>query len=118
VPARNHGAEPSYVYLGNKQQTGGRNSPSAYNVAGHVAQFGDGRSAHIEHHATQPSPEGDGHHHPPRVRAFVYLHDSALVSITDSSLAFDTDKRLLTNADSLGWNRCPHALALGAILLS
>ena len=52
--AHHHGAEPRPVSLGHKAQAGRRNSPSVYNAAGHVAQFWDGRSPHVEHQATQP----------------------------------------------------------------
>lgn len=39
---------------GHKQQKGGRNSPSAYNAAGHVAQFWDGRAPDVEAQALGP----------------------------------------------------------------
>jgi cytochrome c peroxidase len=39
---------------GVKKQLGGRNSPSVYNAAGHLAQFWDGRAATIEDQAKGP----------------------------------------------------------------
>lgn len=39
---------------GVKKQLGGRNSPTVYNAAGHLAQFWDGRAASIEEQAKGP----------------------------------------------------------------
>ena len=39
---------------GHKGQLGGRNSPSVYNAAGHIAQFWDGRAADVEEQAKGP----------------------------------------------------------------
>ena len=39
---------------GHKDQLGGRNSPTTYNAAGHVAQFWDGRAADVEAQAQGP----------------------------------------------------------------
>jgi cytochrome c peroxidase len=39
---------------GHKKQRGGRNSPTVYNAAGHVAQFWDGRAATVEDQAKGP----------------------------------------------------------------
>jgi len=39
---------------GHKEQVGGRNSPTTYNAAGHVAQFWDGRAADVEAQAQGP----------------------------------------------------------------
>jgi cytochrome c peroxidase len=39
---------------GHKEQIGGRNSPTTYNAAGHVAQFWDGRAADVEAQAQGP----------------------------------------------------------------
>lgn len=39
---------------GHKGQRGGRNSPTVYNAAGHVAQFWDGRAANVEEQAKGP----------------------------------------------------------------
>jgi cytochrome c peroxidase len=39
---------------GHKEQLGGRNSPSTYNAAGHVAQFWDGRALDVEAQAQGP----------------------------------------------------------------
>jgi cytochrome c peroxidase len=39
---------------GHKAQVGGRNSPTTYNAAGHVAQFWDGRAADVELQAQGP----------------------------------------------------------------
>ncbi|MEZ4299079.1 MAG: cytochrome c peroxidase [Polyangiaceae bacterium] len=39
---------------GHKGQLGGRNSPTVYNAAGHIAQFWDGRAATVEEQAKGP----------------------------------------------------------------
>lgn len=39
---------------GHKGQLGGRNSPTVYNAAGHIAQFWDGRAADVEAQAKGP----------------------------------------------------------------
>jgi len=39
---------------GHKEQLGGRNSPTTYNAAGHVAQFWDGRATDVETQAQGP----------------------------------------------------------------
>ena len=39
---------------GHKNQLGGRNSPTVYNAAGHLAQFWDGRAADVEEQAKGP----------------------------------------------------------------
>ncbi len=39
---------------GHKKQRGGRNSPTVYNAAGHIAQFWDGRAATVEDQAKGP----------------------------------------------------------------
>jgi cytochrome c peroxidase len=39
---------------GHKAQLGGRNSPTTYNAAGHIAQFWDGRAADVEAQAQGP----------------------------------------------------------------
>jgi cytochrome c peroxidase len=46
--------DPQEVSLGHRDQRGGRNSPTVYNAAGHIAQFWDGRSPNVEHQARQP----------------------------------------------------------------
>jgi len=40
--------------IGHKKQRGGRNSPTVYNAAGHVAQFWDGRAPDVEKQAEGP----------------------------------------------------------------
>lgn len=39
---------------GHKAELGGRNSPTSYNAAGHIAQFWDGRAADVEEQAKGP----------------------------------------------------------------
>jgi len=39
---------------GHKGQKGGRNAPTVYNAAGHVAQFWDGRAPDVEEQAKGP----------------------------------------------------------------
>ncbi len=39
---------------GHKKQRGGRNSPTTFNAAGHIAQFWDGRAATVEEQALGP----------------------------------------------------------------
>jgi cytochrome c peroxidase len=48
------GADTGRVSVGSGGGLGGRNSPSAYNAAGHVAQFWDGRAATVEEQAKGP----------------------------------------------------------------
>lgn len=48
------GADGRRVSLGDQGQPGGRNAPSVYNAAGHVAQFWDGRAATVEEQAKGP----------------------------------------------------------------
>ncbi len=48
------GADTGRVSVGSAGDLGGRNSPTAYNAAGHVAQFWDGRAATVEEQAKGP----------------------------------------------------------------
>ncbi len=48
------GADTGRVSVGSAGALGGRNSPTAYNAAGHVAQFWDGRAATVEEQAKGP----------------------------------------------------------------
>ncbi len=48
------GVDHKPVSPGHKAQNGTRNSPTAYNAAGHFAQFWDGRAATVEEQATLP----------------------------------------------------------------
>jgi cytochrome c peroxidase len=48
------GADTGRVSVGSGGDLGGRNSPTAYNAAGHVAQFWDGRAATVEEQAKGP----------------------------------------------------------------
>lgn len=50
----NFGVDGHAFSDGHKKQKGGRNSPSVYNAAGHVAQFWDGRAADVEKQAQGP----------------------------------------------------------------
>lgn len=49
-----YGVDNQPTSLGHKGQRGGRNSPTVYNAAGHVAQFWDGRAATVEDQAKGP----------------------------------------------------------------
>ena len=49
-----YGVDGKPVSSGHLGQVGGRNSPSVYHAAGHVAQFWDGRAADVEEQAKGP----------------------------------------------------------------
>ncbi len=49
-----YGVDNEATSPGHKGQRGGRNSPTVYNAAGHVAQFWDGRAATVEDQAKGP----------------------------------------------------------------
>lgn len=49
-----HGVDGAPTSKGHKGQLGGRNSPTVYNAAGHLAQFWDGRAANVEAQAKGP----------------------------------------------------------------
>lgn len=49
-----YGVDNQTFSTGHKQQKGGRNAPTVYNAAGHVAQFWDGRAADVEEQAKGP----------------------------------------------------------------
>jgi cytochrome c peroxidase len=49
-----HGVDGEATSPGHKGQRGGRNSPTVYNAAFHVAQFWDGRAADVEEQAKGP----------------------------------------------------------------
>ena len=51
---QNYGVDSKRVSTGYKGQLGGRNSPTVYNAAGHIAQFWDGRAADVEEQAKGP----------------------------------------------------------------
>lgn len=53
-PLNGYGADGRRVSLGHRGQEGGRNAPTVYNAAGHVAQFWDGRAADVEAQAKGP----------------------------------------------------------------
>jgi len=48
------GADTGAVSIGHRGKKGGRNSPTVYNAAAHVAQFWDGRAADVEAQALGP----------------------------------------------------------------
>ena len=48
------GVDNKVVSNGHRDQLGGRNSPTVYNAAGHIAQFWDGRAADVEAQAKAP----------------------------------------------------------------
>ncbi len=49
-----YGADGRSVSTGITGEKGGRNAPSVYNAAGHIAQFWDGRAADVEEQAKGP----------------------------------------------------------------
>ncbi len=49
-----YGVDTGRVSVGFKGQLGGRNSPTVYNAAGHLAQFWDGRAVDVEAQAKGP----------------------------------------------------------------
>lgn len=49
-----YGADGEPVSTGITGEKGGRNAPSVYNAAGHIAQFWDGRAADVEEQAKGP----------------------------------------------------------------
>jgi cytochrome c peroxidase len=49
-----YGVDSAPTSTGHKGQKGGRNAPTSYNAAGHIAQFWDGRAATIEDQAKGP----------------------------------------------------------------
>jgi len=49
-----YGADTGAVSIGHLGKKGGRNSPTVYNAAGHIAQFWDGRAADVEAQALGP----------------------------------------------------------------
>ncbi len=49
-----YGADTGAVSVGHQGKKGGRNSPTVYNAAGHVAQFWDGRAPNVEAQALGP----------------------------------------------------------------
>lgn len=54
VDVREHDGVRDKTSRGHKQQVGGRNSPTVYNAAFHLAQFWDGRAADVEEQAKGP----------------------------------------------------------------
>jgi len=50
----NYGVDGKRVSTGFQGQLGGRNSPTVYNAAGHLAQFWDGRATDVEEQAKGP----------------------------------------------------------------
>ena len=53
-PLDKYGAEEERFSSGVGGQKGGRNAPTVYNAAGHLAQFWDGRAADVEEQAKGP----------------------------------------------------------------
>ena len=49
-----YGVDGLATSIGHLEQVGGRNAPTVYNAAGHLAQFWDGRSPDIEDQAKDP----------------------------------------------------------------
>jgi cytochrome c peroxidase len=49
-----HGVDGQPTSTGHREQRGGRNSPTVYNAALHIAQFWDGRAADVEEQAKGP----------------------------------------------------------------
>lgn len=53
-PLNGYGADGRALSFGDRGQVGGRNAPTVYNAAGHVAQFWDGRAKDVEAQAKGP----------------------------------------------------------------
>jgi cytochrome c peroxidase len=53
-PLTRYGVDGLPTSVGHLGQVGGRNAPTVYNAAGHIAQFWDGRSPDIEDQAKDP----------------------------------------------------------------
>lgn len=53
-PLNGYGADGRALSYGDLGHTGGRNAPTVYNAAGHVAQFWDGRAPTVEEQAKGP----------------------------------------------------------------
>lgn len=53
-PLNAYGVDGRALSVGDRGQLGGRNAPTVYNAAGHVAQFWDGRAATVEEQAKGP----------------------------------------------------------------
>jgi len=53
-PLTKYGVDGLATAVGHLKQVGGRNAPTVYNAAGHIAQFWDGRSPDIEDQAKGP----------------------------------------------------------------
>jgi cytochrome c peroxidase len=53
-PLNGFGADGRARSFGDHGQTGGRNAPTVYNAAGHIAQFWDGRAPSVEQQAKGP----------------------------------------------------------------
>ena len=51
---KDYGVDGKAVSSGHKGQLGGRNSPTVYHAAGHIAQFWDGRATTVEEQAKGP----------------------------------------------------------------
>lgn len=51
---QHYGVDGNKFSSGHKKQLGGRNSPSVYQAAGHIAQFWDGRAKDVEEQAGGP----------------------------------------------------------------
>jgi cytochrome c peroxidase len=49
-----HGVDGTPTSTGHREQVGGRNAPTVYNAALHIAQFWDGRAADVEEQAKGP----------------------------------------------------------------
>ncbi|MBW2543464.1 MAG: cytochrome-c peroxidase [Deltaproteobacteria bacterium] len=49
-----HGVDGKPTSTGHREQVGGRNAPTVYNAALHIAQFWDGRAADVEEQAKGP----------------------------------------------------------------
>ncbi|HEY0996391.1 MAG TPA: cytochrome c peroxidase [Gemmatimonadaceae bacterium] len=53
-PLNAYGADGRALSVGDRGQLGGRNAPTVYNAAGHIAQFWDGRAKDVEAQAKGP----------------------------------------------------------------
>lgn len=75
-PLNAYGADGRALSLGDRGQKGGRNAPTVYNAAGHVAQFWDGRAATVEEQAKGPILNADEMAMPDSEAVLAHLRDS------------------------------------------
>lgn len=95
-----YGVDGAPTSTGHNKQLGGRNSPTVYNAAGHIAQFWDGRSPDVEDQAKGPilNPVEMAM---PNAEAVIALLKTIPGYVAAFKAAFPSDKDALTY-DNLG----------------